>query len=332
MTASARSPLQWGQGLRRRDLLALLALLALVFWARGLPFTLPSLDARAVQLAQAEAVASGAAAATPARVNELADALRERHFFQGDDGARHAYLTRWDSYSWVRTARNRIEHGSPCDEIVDGSCRDALVVAPWGKAHIYAESLHIDAIVLLHRIASVLAPGYPIASSALWVQLLLGVLAVIPAFLLGQRLGGSAGGLIAGVLVSLEPSLMARTIGADNDIWNFALLLTQQWLLLVAVLARRRRTAWAAVLLAAACTWLWSLVWAGWHYGYLLACITLIGAVGLSLFTGARARVQKAATLLALYYLAVGVLLMLSHPGVDYLGLLPGLIAERLPG
>jgi hypothetical protein len=66
--------------------------------------------------------------------------------FLGADGREHAYLGDFDTYLFVRHARQLIRTGSSCDAWVDATCRDTLANAPVGRTSRYHGSLHVWAI------------------------------------------------------------------------------------------------------------------------------------------------------------------------------------------
>jgi len=315
---------------RRRDLWLLLSVMLLVGWVRSFPMVLPSLELRAQAATTFQnndslsKPRSNGSTPPPADVRQhgrqLAEQLRQRYSFEAKDGTLYPYPYGIDSYGWLHWARNWLEHGNSCDQVVEGECLDQLTLAPWGKELIYGDSLHIPAIAWLHRLIRTLAPDIPLLGSALWLQLLLGVMAVVPAYLLGQRLGGTVGGLTAAVLVSLNTAVLGRTIGTDNDIWSVLLVLAQQWALIAAVLSREYPKALAYVAVGAVFTALWAGVWSGWVYGYALACATLLG-YGLVQLAAQRSTRQlgRGLSLLPVYFLLTWALLQFTAPQTDYL-------------
>src|SRR5262249_60066622 len=84
--------------------------------------------------------------------------------------------------------------------VAQGDCRDLHTLAPVGGSMRYARSIHIAAIVAVHRIAAWLRPGWPLPSTAMLVPVIVGALGVLPAFALGRRLAGDAGGLCAAII------------------------------------------------------------------------------------------------------------------------------------
>ena len=191
--------------------------------------------------------------------------------YLGEDGKRHVYLGDADSYHWLRMARNYLRTGTTCDDWSDGECRDTFADAPVGRVNIYARSLHIAAIVLVHEVITRLRPGYPLAGSSYMVPVIVGIIGVLPAFAIGRALAGSLGGLFATLLIGLNPLLLQRTLGSDDDIWNIVLPLFMVWALVAALqnqtIARRIAYAVTASIFAA----LHATSWQGWSYVYLVA-------------------------------------------------------------
>ncbi len=281
-----------------------LAAAAAVFWFRVLPLELREVDRRAEAAARRELAASFAHELSPRlppaerqrelarraaewiaghrqefqqRVAALAEEWKASLRYPGGDGREHVYLGDLDSYAWLRAARNLLEKGTVCDEIVDGACRDAYTHAPAGARMKYGRSLHTLAIAAVHRVATRLVPDYPLPASAYWVPVFVGVAGVWPAFALGCQAGGTAGGLVAALLVSLHPALLARSIGSDNDVWNVVLPLFELWAVAGALRARTTALALGWALLAAGFAGLHAATWRGWvlPYAVILAGLAL---------------------------------------------------------
>ena len=62
------------------------------------------------------------------------NAPRRRCSTAAKTAGRHVYLGDFDSYLWLRMARNLLRHGTACDAIVAGECRDNHAHAPVGVA------------------------------------------------------------------------------------------------------------------------------------------------------------------------------------------------------
>lgn len=243
---------------------------------------------------------------------------------KAEDGREHVYLAGYDSYFWLRAARNRLHTGTLCDAITDGQCRDTHTLAPVGGRMEYRHSPHVLAIAAVHRVATFFNPGQPLPSSAYLVPVLVGMLAVLPAFAIGRRLAGDVGGLSAALLIGLNPTFLLRSGTSDNDVWNVFVPLCLFWAVLGSVAAhkswQRAAYALAAVLFVA----LHALTWRGWIFSAAVAFIGLLAHLavqGLRLVakkSGTRARrgeVRNAVVLAAC--LLGGLLLFARAAGVS---------------
>lgn len=224
------------------------------------------------------------------RIAELEESFKDEHRFRGEDGRDHAYLADLDSYFWLRLARNYLRHGSVCDRVLDGVCRDDMAPAPVGREQIYARSLHTGAIVGLHRLITAFAPGFPLSSTSYYVPVLIGMLGVIPAFLLGWRFGGDVGAVVAAVACGANPAFLTRSIGSDNDVWNVVLPLCALWACVGSLAAKDLRARLAYALAAGVFVGLHAAVWSGWLFTHAIA---LAGFVASLLYTGLRAALRQ---------------------------------------
>ncbi len=284
----------------------ILACMALVWWVRVLPLSLPAVDDQADQVVQLqirgqltrEAVRHSSPvpgkkqldqeveewiAHNPTQVAErkaaVSQTLKSRLRYTGPDGQEYVYLGGVDSYLWLRHARNYLRSGTTCDAIDDGECRDTYGTAPVGERMIYGRSLHIAAIVGLHTLISYFKPDYPLPASAFFVPVIVGALGVLPAFFIGWGLAGNAGGLCAAVVVSLQPVFLSRSISSDNDVWNVVLPLFMMWAALSALAAPEWRGKIGYALLAAGGAGLQAGVWRGWFFTYSIVLLCLLAHV-----------------------------------------------------
>jgi asparagine N-glycosylation enzyme membrane subunit Stt3 len=186
------------------------------------------------------------------------------HTYTGEDGEEHVYLGDLDSYLWLRHARTLLRTGDPCDAVVDGECRNTHTDAPVGARTTYARTLHVAAIAGLHRLMTIWSPRQPLPVTASLLPVVVGVAGVVPAFAIGSTLGGPVAGPFAVALTMLEPLVLGRSIGGDNDVWNVVRPLYTFWFVLLALRASGSagRVAWA--LAAGACTGLHAWAWSGW--------------------------------------------------------------------
>jgi dolichyl-phosphooligosaccharide-protein glycotransferase len=281
----------------------LAAALALVGWVRLLPLGLDGVEPAAAAAAAARVAADVGGpeevgrwvAAHRAEYEAMVDeeSRRRRDFLSRETvfGRPLPYLGGFDSYVWLRAARNVLRHGSPCDSVVDGECRDDYTLAPVGTRSRYASSFHVRALVVVHRVLSWLEPTVPLALSAFLLSFLVGLLGVFPAFWLGTRFGGAAGGFLGAVLVSFNTTVLYRSFGADNDVWNVVLPLFEVWAAVEAIYAEKRTAKAVYVAIAAAVTGLHAVTWAGW---ILTSGIVVLGLAANALLWGLRRAIHGA--------------------------------------
>jgi len=257
--------------------------------------------------------------------------------YAGADGRRHVYLGDYDSYLWIRHARNVVKHGESCDRVERGTCMDALAAAPVGRPSPYARSLHVWAIAGLHRLITFAVPDYPLPASAYWLPVLVGVLGVLPAFAVGAALGGTVGGFAAAVVIGVNPLYLSRSVGSDNDVWNVVLPLYAIWAALAALraAATHRRMAYAA--LAGFVVSLHAATWSGWIFGYAVVLTGLGASLALRVLDTLRRggplrrRAGDAALVFATFVGVSVVGTMLAGAGAEYQRLIAWLFAPLAP-
>jgi hypothetical protein len=193
-----------------------------------------------------------------------------------ENGKTYVYLGDQDSYAWVRLARNVLRHGTTCDAVVDGVCRDMLVNGSQGAELIYDRSLHISAIATLQRLLQRFDPRYPLTATAFWIPLIAGVLGVLPAFWIGYRLAGPVAAVGSALLTALHPVLLQRSIGSDNDIWNVVLPLYMVAAAIAGLLSQRTRGQIGWAVLAGACAGLHAMTWNGWVFAWAVLLVALV--------------------------------------------------------
>lgn len=279
----------------------LIGAMALVGWVRLLPRALAGVDKPAGVVAR-EAIAHRVYAQLPADSpqrrapidqtastwikdhptefqkldDKIAGLINSEYRYTGDDGRQHVFLGDYDSYHWLRMARNYLHTGTTCDSIVDGVCRDTYANAPVGRTNVYHRSLHIAAIITLHRLITFFRPGFPIPASSFLVQALVGMLGVIPAFAIGRRVAGNLSGFCAAIVLGLNPLFLKRSLGSDDDVWNVVLPLFMVWALIEASAASSSRKQIAYATLGAVFVGLHAASWSGWPFAYGVLMIALL--------------------------------------------------------
>ncbi|MGD1096879.1 MAG: STT3 domain-containing protein [Bryobacteraceae bacterium] len=247
---------------------------------------------------------------------QIVTKLRSEFSFQDAGGASHIFLGDLDSYHWLRMARNYLRTGTTCDAVTGGQCRDTYANAPVGRSALYPRSLHIAAIVALHRLITFFNPAYPLESSSFLVPVIVGVLGVFPAFALGARLAGELGGLCAALLVAVNPLFLSRSLGSDDDVWNVVLPLFVVWAASEAISASRARRQIGLAIIAGLFVGLDAATWTGWPFAAGVVLIALAASlivemfgVAIKRYSGASwsaAKVKRAGIVIAVFYLAAG--------------------------
>jgi hypothetical protein len=250
--------------------------------------------------------------------------------YHGADGHEHVYLGDYDSYVWLRAARNYLRSGTTCDAVEGGECRDTYDHAPVGTRMIYGRSLHIAAIVAVHRLITLFSPNYPLPASSYLVPVIAGMLGVLPAFAIGARLAGPLAGLATALVVGVNPIFLQRSLGSDNDVWNLVLPLFMMWAAIKALTAgtSARQAGYAG--LAAVAAGLHAATWAGWIFTYAVLLAGACACIAARALRAVRthswrvwnaAEVRAAVLVLVVFYVAVGVLLLAMGTGESHLEL-----------
>jgi len=269
---------------------------------------------------------------------ELARVLAEQDDeirYLAPDGRQHVYLGKLDSYLWLRSARNLIDRGTPCDAIVEGACRDTLSHAPVGRDMFYARALHPRAIAALHRLIAAFAPDFPLPSTAFWVQVLLGAACALPAFGIGRALAGDVGGFAAALVVGLNPIFLDRSIGGDNDVWQVLLPLCMVWAAVRAFFSENTAGAVAFAAVAGLFAGLHAGDWSGWIFAW---GALLCGLVAAALLQAVVQRRGRGALIAGVFYVTAGLAAAVADAQepyltapLDILGRVAGAVLDRHP-
>jgi len=248
------------------------AAVLLVGWVYLQPFGLPWTETFAEQLTRDGGIAAGTEGRSRA---DVANQLRGAFSYQ-----QYPYPPGFDVYLWLRHARNYLRHGTTCDAVRHGVCRDTLAVAPVGGEMRYARSLHIAAIVLVHRVWSLVGDP-PLIASALLVPVGAAMLGVLLVFAVQRRLSGDVGAFFGAMVTVLTPHVLVRSVGGDNDVWNLVLPLAVLWALVLALAGAGTRRALTFGVVAGGLTVLHAVTWNGWIFGF--AIVAFGGVAGVVL-------------------------------------------------
>lgn len=258
------------------------------------------------------------------------------------DGRQYPYLGDFDSYFWLRLARNVLETGTICDAVAGEDCRDLRAHAPVGRSIPYERSLHVFAIATLHRLITVLHPDFPLPATALLIPVIIGALGALPAFAIGRKLAGNLGGMFAALVIASNPLFLIRSTGSDNDVWNVVLPLFLVWGTMCAVTGRRPIEQATYAVGAGFIAALHAATWRGWVfiYGVVVAALLLnlgvVSARGLLRGRGIGVRLRRdlarAALLAVVFYSAVGLFMHAIGTKRPYTGAVLELLGFAFPG
>ncbi len=207
------------------------------------------------------------------QIKQGADYLRSQ-FQYSFNNRTYTFLGDLDSYHWLRYARNLVEKGSYCDEIIDGKCFDNHMIAPLGV--FIKPNLHPYLIYLSYKINNAFR-RFDLQQSSYLVPVLLSLVVVIVAFFIGYRVSGVVGGFFSALILTVNPFFIRRTVGSDNDIYNIMFPLLIIWAFIEAFEAESNKKRVFYSLLAGFFVGLFSFAWNGWWFIYDI----LLGAMGI---------------------------------------------------
>lgn len=162
------------------------------------------------------------------------------------NGKQYVFLGDLDSYYWLRQAENLDDHGNICESIKDGVCWDDLVLAPLGREN--RATIHPYMMYYTHKILSAIGIDMPMMHVSLITPTIIALLVALFAFFLGYILIGKFGGILMAALISLNSMYISRSIGSDNDIYNFLIPLMVLTFLFMALKSDKN---WKAILYSA---------------------------------------------------------------------------------
>jgi dolichyl-diphosphooligosaccharide--protein glycosyltransferase len=203
-------------------------------------------------------------------------------FWQYDaDGVSYTYMPDIDPYAYLRYARNYYEKGHLEDERRDGKPVDNHMIAPLGSGVTFLLQPYV--LAWQYRIMRIFSPKITFMQAANYFPIIFILLSLIPAFLIGKKFAGTAGGIVAATMIALMPTIIGRTVWghADTDPWNilFPTLLTYLYVQLIDAPDTKHILGWgiAAGFTTGLYAWAWM---GGWWYvfDFLLAAFAILVA------------------------------------------------------
>ncbi|MEM2131480.1 MAG: STT3 domain-containing protein, partial [Candidatus Woesearchaeota archaeon] len=166
-----------------------------------------------------------------------------------------------------RYARNIVEKGHIEDEKIDGRLIDNRMMAPIGfdvDVNIYPYL-----IAYLYKIVNFFNKSFTLMQASFYLPMVLSIFAIIIAFLLGKKLSGNFAGFIASILVSVNPTLLSRSLGSDNDIVNLVFPLLIMLFVVYAFDTKNIKLKIIYSSLTGITLGIYSFAWSGWWFMFL---------------------------------------------------------------
>ncbi len=199
-----------------------------------------------------------------------------KSFFQDEQGKN--YMPDIDPYYWFRYAKNIVEHGHPGDTLKDGLPYDNHQLAPVGR-YVFADKFHSYFLAYFYKFLHFFAPDLSLMRSLFYYPVFVSALCVLLVFLIARKIAGNFGGLLAGLMMSINFAFLGRTLfgHADSDAWVvfFPLLIT--WLFVTTIDSKSLIKIAIITTIAGFFTGVYPTAWSGWWYifDFLLATIGL---------------------------------------------------------
>lgn len=198
-----------------------------------------------------------------------------KEYFQDENF--HTYLLEIDPFFWKYHAENVLVNGHPGHSIRDNIPWDDLMLAPDGRES--EDSLHPYLIAYVYRFVHFFNRNVDLARVEFFFPVIISALAVIPAFFIGRKVGGNVGGLVASVIVAMNPAFLTRTPAgfSDTDAYNILFPLMVTWVFFEAFDAKTKLRSIILASISGVLLGIYSFTWVGWFYifDFLLAVMVL---------------------------------------------------------
>lgn len=210
-----------------------------------------------------------------AAIIQQAEGIRQRF---KDPASGYTYLGDIDSYYWLRYAQNIVETGKYGDEVKDGVNYDNHMFAPEGVSAEPTLYPYIEAY--LYKFLKIFNPKITLMQTAFYTPLFLSFFAIIAAFFIGKKLAGNFAGLIASVLIAVNPTILSRSLGSDNDIVNavFPLLITL--FMLYAFDSKNLKNMLINTAISGFILGIYSFAWSGWWFMFFFVIASAMAYIG----------------------------------------------------
>ncbi len=205
-------------------------------------------------------------------------AQQYKAYFQDENG--DTYLLTIDPYLWYSQAKNVLNYGILGDKIINGKSYFSLRDGRLGKKS--SPQLNPWVGAYLYKFLSFFDKDYTLMGAMFLLPVLLINLAIIPAFFIGRKIAGNAGGLFAAIFLAINGPLLSRTAGgsADTDPYNVLFPLFIAWVFLEAYTSKKLIKQGLLAALAGLLTGFYAFAWNGWPHMFLFILGTLMVTLG----------------------------------------------------
>ena len=197
------------------------------------------------------------------------------HFQYEANGRTYTYMPDIDPYFYLKRAENYLNTGMLGNTEKDGKEWDTSQLAPLGVP--VNKELHYYVLAYMHKLFKLINPGTTPMQSAAYFPIVFVTLAIIFAFLAGNRLAGPIGGVFAATILSINTAAIGRTPWghADTDAYNLFFPMLIVWLFIESFEAKTSRQKYLTLFLTALATGVYAFAWTGWWYLFNFIIATL---------------------------------------------------------
>ncbi|PIN75799.1 hypothetical protein COV17_03580 [Candidatus Woesearchaeota archaeon CG10_big_fil_rev_8_21_14_0_10_36_11] len=178
------------------------------------------------------------------------------------------YLLAIDPYYWFAEARNYLEYGQLGDSYnADGERIFSLRNGREGRA-ITNIPVHTIFSAWVYKFVHLFSKDTSLMRVIFFIPVIIIGLSLIPAFLIGRKVGGNVGGFFASTIIAINAALLGRTPAgfSDTDAYNILFPLLIAWFFLEALEAKNTKKKVLFGCIAGLVSGLYAVTWLGYWY------------------------------------------------------------------
>ena len=209
------------------------------------------------------------------QIQQTSNQLKE--YYRTDNG--DTYLVGIDPYFYWRYVQNYEETGYTFDEKTEDGGIDTYQLAPLGSPS--TQNWHPIITYHTHQFLGGLT-NWSLYETFFFMPALLSMLAVIPAFFIGRKVGNNFSGLLAGLIIATHQGFVGRSVGgfSSTDGYNVFFPLLILWMILQAFTADKLWKKGVYGSIAGTAIGIFSGIWGGWNFTYFIVLIVMFGYLG----------------------------------------------------